>query len=172
MTKRNRLIALLISFVMIVSMFTVCISATEAGTQAATEAGTQAATEAGTSASTEKATEKTTEKSTEAATDEHGHAAGTHDNEISKGEWITNIVVIGLIVIVAVVLIIKFRAKLAAFLRSVKSELKKIVWASGKDTRKNYLVVLVIAIAVAAIIGILDFAFSEGIAGIVKLLNK
>ena len=30
----------------------------------------------------------------------------------------------------------------------------------------------ILAVAVAAIIGILDFAFSEGIAGIVKLLQK
>ena len=156
---------------MIFSMFAVCVSA-------ATEAGTQAATEAGTTASTEKATEKTTEKATENPTEDHsGHdhdGDGIPDDQekVTTGEIITNIVVIGLIVIVAVVLIIKFRVKLAAFLRSVKSEIKKIVWASGSDTRKNFLVVIVIAVAVAAIIGILDFAFSEGIAGIVKLLQK
>lgn len=168
MTRRNRLIALLVSFVMIFSMFAVCVSA-------ATEAGTQAATEAGTTASTEKATEKTTEKATEEDHSGHDHDGdGIPDDQekISKGELITNIVVLGIIVIVAVVLIIKFRVKLAAFLRSVKSEIKKIVWASGSDTRKNFLVVIVIAVAVAAIIGILDFAFSEGIAGIVKLLQK
>lgn len=133
MTRRNRLIALLISVVMIISVFSVAVFAAEA------------------------------------ATDEHGHEVAS---KVSKGEIITNIVIIGIIVIVAVVLIIKFRAKLGAFLRSVKSELKKIVWASGSDTRKNFLVVIVITVVIAAVIGILDFAFSEGIAGIVKLLKK
>lgn len=134
MTRRNRLIALLLSVLTIISVFSVSIFA-------------------------------------EAATDEHGHVHETA-TKISKGELITNIVIIGIIVIVAVVLIIKFRAKLGAFLRSVKSELKKIVWASGSDTRKNFLVVVVITVVIAAVIGILDFAFSKGIAGIVELIKK
>ncbi len=160
MTKTNRLIALLVSIVMIISMLTVCAFATEP-----TEQGTTAATEQGTTAPTEAGTEKPTES--------HNH---DHDHNektpVTKGEIITNIVVIGIIVIVAAVLIIKFRVKLAAFLRSVKSEVKKIVWASGKDTKKNFLVVIVITVAIAILIGLLDFAFTEGIQGIVKLLKK
>ena len=158
MTKTNRLIALLVSIVMIISMLTVCAFATEP-----TEQTTTAATEQGTTAPTEKVTEK--------ATESHDH---DHDEKtpVSKGEIITNIVVIGIIVIVAAVLIIKFRTKLAAFLRSVKSEVKKVVWASGKDTKKNFLVVIVITVAIAILIGLLDFAFSKGIQGIVNLLKK
>ena len=166
MTKTNRLIALLVSIVMIISMLTVCAFATEP-----TEQGTTAPTEQGTTSSTEKVTEKPTEN----------HSGHDHDGDgipddqektVSKGEIITNIVVIGIIVIVAAVLIIKFRVKLAAFLRSVKSEVKKIVWASGKDTKKNFLVVIVITVAIAVLIGLLDFAFSKGIQGIVNLLRK
>ena len=166
MTKTNRLIALLVSIVMIISMLTVCAFATEP-----TEQGTTAPTEQGTTFSTEKVTEKPTEN----------HSGHDHDGDgipddqektVSKGEIITNIVVIGIIVIVAAVLIIKFRVKLAAFLRSVKSEVKKIVWASGKDTKKNFLVVIVITVAIAVLIGLLDFAFSKGIQGIVNLLRK
>ncbi len=166
MTKTNRLIALLVSIVMIISMFTVCAFATEPSEQPTT-----AASEQGTTAPTEKVTEKPTE-------DHSGHdhdGDGVPDDQektVSKGEIITNIVVIGIIVIVAAILIIKFRVKLAAFLRSVKSELKKIVWASGKDTKKNFLVVIVITVAVALLIWLLDVAFTEGIQGIVKLLNK
>lgn len=170
MTKRNRLIAFLVSVVMIISILTVGVCATEAVTAAATEATTETATEAATSAATSAATEAATEDHT--GHDHDGDGIADDHEEITTGEIITNIVVIGLIVIIAAVLIIKFRVKLAAFLRSVKSELKKIVWASGSDTRKNFLIVIVIAVAVAAIIGILDFAFSEGIAGIVKLLQK
>ncbi len=166
MTKLNRLIALLISIVMIFSMLTVCVCATEAGTETATEQNT--------SDSTEKPTETPTEKPTEdhSGHDHDGNGIPDDQEKVTKGEIITNIVVIGIIVIVAVVLIIKFRAKLAAFLRSVKSEVKKIVWASGKDTRKNFLVVIVITVAIAILIGLLDFAFSKGIQGIVNLLNK
>ncbi len=175
MTKTNRLIALIISFVMIFSMFAVCVSATEQGTTAPTEQGTTTPTEQGTTAPTEKPTTAPTEKPTE---DHSGHdhdGNGIPDDQektVSKGEIITNIVVIGIIVIVAAILIIKFRVKLAAFLRSVKSELKKIVWASGKDTRKNFLVVIVITVSIAILIGLLDFAFEEGIQGIVNLLRK
>ena len=166
MTKTNRLIALLVSIVMIISMLTVCAFATDS-----TEQGTTAPTEQGTTAPTEKVTEKPTE-------DHSGHdhdGDGVPDDQetkVSKGEIITNIVVLGIIVIVAAVLIIKFRVKLAAFLRSVKSEVKKIVWASGKDTKKNFLVVIVITVAIAILIGLLDFAFSKGIQGIVNLLKK
>ena len=132
MTRRNRLIAILVSVVMVISMFTIGVLAHEA------------------------------------ATDEHGHAV---ESGITRTELIINIVVFGIIVIIATVLIIKFRARLGAFLRSVKSELKKIVWASGSDTRKNFLVVVVIAVVIAAAIGIFDFAFSEGIDGIKNLLS-
>ncbi len=149
---------------MIISMLTVCAFATEP-----TEQGTTAPTEQGTTAPTEKVTEKVTEKATESHDHDHDHNEKT---PVTKGEIITNIVVIGIIVVVAAVLIIKFRVKLAAFLRSVKSEVKKIVWASGKDTKKNFLVVIVITVAIAILIGLLDFAFSKGIQGIVDLLKK
>ncbi len=157
---------------MIFSMFAVTVCAhTDAATDKPSETVTEKATEKSTEKSTEKTTQTATEKATEKATeDEHaGHDHGS--TEMTKSEIIINIVILGIIVAVAAVLIIKFRAKLGAFLRSVKSELKKVVWASGKDTRKNFLVVIVITVAIAAIIGILDFAFSEGIAGIVKLLK-
>ena len=170
MTKTNRLIALLVSIVMIISMLTVCAFATEP-----TEQGTTAPTEQGTTAPTEQGTTAGTEKPTEDHSGHDHNGNGIPDDQektVSKGEIITNIVVIGIIVIVAVVLIIKFRAKLAAFLRSVKSEVKKIVWASGKDTKKNFLVVIVITVAIAVLIGLLDFAFSKGIQGIVNLLKK
>lgn len=71
--------------------------------------------------------------------------------------------IIAVILVLAVILAIKNRAKLAAFLRSVKSEMKKVVWSPKDQTRKNFLVVIVICIAVVILIGILDFAFNKGI---------
>ena len=170
MTKTNRLIALLVSIVMIISMLTVCAFATEP-----TEQGTTAPTEQTTTSPSEKVSEKASEKGTEDHSGHDHNGDGIPDDQkptISKSELITNIVVIGIIVIVATVLIIKFRKKLAAFLRSVKSEVKKIVWASGKDTKKNFLVVIVITVSVAILIWLLDFAFTKGIQGILNILRK
>ena len=52
------------------------------------------------------------------------------------------------------------------FLKDPKSERKKIVWTSRKDTIKKTLVVLVCLIATAVVIGVMDFAFNK----IVELL--
>ena len=57
------------------------------------------------------------------------------------------------------------------FLRSLKSEFKKISWSSWKDVRKNTLVVLVVVIAVAILIGIVDVLFSKGIIALDNLIG-
>ena len=77
----------------------------------------------------------------------------------------------GIIVIVGAILIIKNRVKLAAFLRSVKSETKKITWSPKDQTRKNFLVVVVICVAVVILVGILDFAFGFAIGNLAKLFK-
>lgn len=41
--------------------------------------------------------------------------------------------------------------------------MKKVVWSPKDQTRKNFLVVIVICVAVVILIGILDFAFNKGI---------
>lgn len=130
MTKKNRLVALLLSVLMIASMLTVGVFA-----------------------------------------EDHDHASETSSGFFTT-EVIVNIVIFGIIIIVAAILCIKFRKKLGAFLRSVKSELKKVVWASGNDTRKNFLVVVVLTVAIAAIIGIIDWAVSNGISELVQVISK
>ncbi len=82
--------------------------------------------------------------------------------------------VIAVIVVVATIVAIKKREKLAAFFRSVKSEMKKIVWSPKDQTRKNFWVVMIICIAVTILIGILDFVFGKGISKLsdwIKTLN-
>lgn len=125
MTKKNRLIALLLSVLMVASMFTLGVFAEDG-----------------------------------------------HDHSMDRTELIVNIVIFGIIVIVAAVLCIKFHKKLGAFLRSVKSELKKVVWATGNDTRKNFLVVIVLTVSIAAAIGLMDWAISNGISELVKVISK
>lgn len=80
--------------------------------------------------------------------------------------------IIAVILVVAVILAIKNRVKLAAFFRSVKSEMKKIVWSPKDQTRKNFLVVIVICIAVVILIGILDFAFNKGITALTAAIKN
>ena len=59
-----------------------------------------------------------------------------------------------------------FAAGVAKFFRDTKSELKKVVWPSKEDTRKNTIVVLVVVIIAAAVLFILDAIFG-GILGLV-----
>ena len=55
------------------------------------------------------------------------------------------------------------REKTFKFLRSLKSECKKVSWYSPKQTIKGSLVVVVVAVALAAVIGLLDFGFAQGL---------
>ena len=53
--------------------------------------------------------------------------------------------------------------------KGFKSEIKKIVWPTWKQVLKGSAVVVVIVSICAIAIGLLDFAFSQGIAAIVNL---
>lgn len=52
-------------------------------------------------------------------------------------------------------------ARIAAWFRSVKAEMKKIVWASPKSVFSNTWMVLVTVVLFAVAIGVLDFIFSK-----------
>ena len=56
-----------------------------------------------------------------------------------------------------------FFSKLGAWLKSCKSEMKKIVWASWSSVRSNSVMVLVTIIVISALIGLVDLLFSQGI---------
>ena len=62
-----------------------------------------------------------------------------------------------------------FFSKVAAFFRSIKSEMKKISWSPANDVRKNTLVVLVVLIVCAAALAVVDFVFLQGITALGKL---
>ena len=63
----------------------------------------------------------------------------------------------------------KFKKKMQDFSRSIKSELKKVVWSPAKDVKKNTVIVLVFVALFAIMIGLLDFVFSKGIIALGKL---
>ena len=125
----------------------------------------------------EAVTEVVTEAETTAHDHDHDHehettTAAATDKKTDHTELIVNRVIGGVILVIAVVLIIKFREKLAKFLRSVKSELKKIVWSSKEQTRKNFIVVIVIVALIALLVFVLDLAFSKGIQGLSDVVKN
>ena len=54
--------------------------------------------------------------------------------------------------------------------RGFKSEVKKIVWCPWNQVRKNTLVVVVVIVASAAVVGVLDYAFTQGLIALGALL--
>ena len=58
----------------------------------------------------------------------------------------------------------------AKFFREYKSELKKVVWSTPKQTLNNTILVAVSVIVVSLGVGILDFAFSAGLTALGKLI--
>ena len=54
-------------------------------------------------------------------------------------------------------------ARIKRFFKDFKSETKKITWFSREQTLKSTAVVLVVVIAFAVAIGILDVLFGQGI---------
>ncbi len=135
-TTKRSIIALLLSLVLVVSLFTVSIAAADAETEAVTESESER----------------------------------IEREETTTTLIINSAIIAGIIVIIAIVAI-RFHKKLGAFLRSVKSELKKIVWTSKENTRKGFLVVAIVAIAFAVAIGLMDFAFQTGISSLAELFH-
>jgi preprotein translocase subunit SecE len=67
---------------------------------------------------------------------------------------------------------VKLSTRIATAFRGYKSEVKKIVWPTGKQTFKNLLVVLVVIILSALLIALLDYAFANGMTALTKLFSK
>ena len=54
-----------------------------------------------------------------------------------------------------------FFGRIGRFLKETRSELKKVVWPSKKQTKNNTIVVIVVIIIAALVLIALDFAFGE-----------
>jgi len=63
----------------------------------------------------------------------------------------------------------KKEGRVAKYFKDLKSERKKITWPSKEDTLKKTGVVIVELIAAAAVVGVLDFAFSQLVLLLAKL---
>ena len=121
------------------------------------------------------------EVTTEAETDhDHDHeeettgssASTENKTEEKKGmstQTIITLCIFGVLIVAAVVLGIIFREKVGKFLRVYKSEAKKIVWLPWDQTKKSTLVVLIVLVACALAICLLDFALGQGYLAFLKL---
>ena len=64
-----------------------------------------------------------------------------------------------------------FFKRLANWFKSLKSEFKKITWASRKSTFKNFGIVLTIVVATAIVLGVVDFGLGSFFNMLHKVIN-
>ena len=60
-------------------------------------------------------------------------------------------------------------SRIKKFFKDYTSELKKVVWLSKSDVRKNSTIVIVSVVVCAIAIGIVDLAFSSVLEGLAKI---
>ena len=134
------------------------------GEDSEAQAGTESA------AATESADESAaaTESAAESAADAESIEESTEE-ETGSGtiQHLPRLISLGVIVLLAAVLFVlaktntKIGQRIAKFFREYMSEIKKISWYNWKSTLKATGVVLVILIAMAIVIGLLDFGFTS-----------
>ena len=124
---------------------------------------------------TEEQEEEAADTTTTGAEDEHaGHDHGDEEKKEDEGFTTSDLVLLiifGVVVIVVAIVCIIKRERVGKFFRGLKSEFKKIVWSPWNQVRKNTIVVIVVVIALAAVIGLLDYLFGNGITELKNLIN-
>lgn len=66
---------------------------------------------------------------------------------------------------------VRIGRRLAKAWRDYISEMKKVVWMSGKDVKKSTILVCAMVVSMGVAIGFVDFVFSEVIGGIAGLIG-
>ena len=146
-------LAVLCAAMLMISLFAIPVFAEDTTVADTTESTVESTTE-----STAESESKTEESTTGA-----GSSNSTSKNEPADNTALIVWIIVGAVVlIVAVVLCIKFREKIVKGLRVYKSEFKKVSWLSWEQTRKSTFVVVVVLLAFAAVICILDIALFKG----------
>ncbi len=63
----------------------------------------------------------------------------------------------------------KKKRGISAWFREMKSELKKVVWPSGKQVYKNTCIVLIVCAIFAIITWLMDLLFNSGVAFLLNI---
>ena len=79
---------------------------------------------------------------------------------LEVGEFVSLAIAVALLIAAAVICIIK-REKLKEALRAYRSEMKKITWYSWKNVVRCTIFVVVAVVAIAVVVGLLDFVFFQ-----------
>jgi len=61
-----------------------------------------------------------------------------------------------------------FMNKLTRYLREARTEMKKVVWPTKKQTKTYTLIVIAMSVGVALFFGVLDYVFNLGLEQIIK----
>ena len=168
MFKSNKLaiLAALLSLLMLFSAFAIPAFAEDATTAEETTAAettvetTAESTESESASETTAATTTATTTTKEETTTENKAEAEAKKQQKTRG--IINLCVGAVILIALAALIIAFRGKIPSWWKGLKSECGKITWCPKEKLRKNTFVVVIIILAIALAIGVLDFVFSRG----------
>ena len=181
MMKSNKLaiLAALLSLLMLVSMLVVPAFAAEDGSSAdasTTDAATEPATdgETGTGSATTGATTTGSSTAGSSTTAASTTAADTSEEAKQKEQMTRGLINLGVGVVILIalaVLGIKFRDKIPTWFKALKSECGKVTWCPKDKLKKNTIVVVIIILAITAVIAILDFTFSSGVA-LLGLIGK
>ena len=151
--KANKNIVSLITLILTVAlMFSLCSLNVFAETEAAGTDAEPAVTE-----------ESVVETEEESAEETKASTTGTEEEDDDLLGTIISLAILGVIVIVVAIFCIIKREKVGKFLRSLKSEAKKVVWLPWNQVRKSTIVVIIVVVIIAIVIGALDAAFSAGI---------
>ncbi len=87
-------------------------------------------------------------------------STGVFGTGLELGDFISLAIAVVLFLVAAVICIIK-REKLAEACRAYRSEMKKITWYSWKNVVRGTIFVLVSVVAIAIVVGLLDLVFFE-----------
>lgn len=186
----KKVLALIAAVALMLSVFVFSALADETGTNSVTSTdGTAITTNAtsiptGTDATTpaegevttsadDASSETTSAETTTAATTGEDSGTTTDDKKTESTSWVAahkNFVIAMSVIVFLVVLYFvlrlvsaKFRDKTTKFWKEYRSEFKKLVWPTKQQLWKNTAVVLVTMVAFVIVLGLLDFALSQGI---------
>ena len=169
--KFSKISAVILAAVLMLTLLTVNVFATEE-TTASSEVTTEVAGD-----ETTAATDETTAGSSDTTASSDETTAHDHEEEEEDDgpNWdlIISLSIIGLLAVGFVVcyfVIPKFRDRVQKFFREYKSELSKVVWSPWRDVRQNTIIVIVVVVAFAIVIALLDVIFSGGINALGTLL--
>ena len=164
--KANKKIVSLITLILTVAlMFSLCTVGVfaESGADASSEAPVESGEPAGTESDTAAEGTGTETEGTAASTPAASSTTGTEEEGKDIVGTIISLSILGVILVAVALFCIIKREKVGKFFRSLRSEVKKVVWLPWDQVRKNTIVVIIVVVIVAVVIGLLDLAFSQGI---------